>query len=168
MPAAVHAQSAPTGLRGKSVIVSWIEDRSLRAVGEATFRQNRATFSRSIYISTEGRPFVRTTVTPGRRTGSAEAVGEGGRSFAGGALEVRFQGRILIMTTTMTAGGARRLTVEFADGFDSCTARVVTAKETGAKVIRGKSLVTGRPMEVQSVTASGATCTVRSGNVFAN
>jgi hypothetical protein len=135
----VHAQTAPAALRGKSVVVSWVEDRSLRFVGEPAFRDTRTPRSMSIYISTEGRPFARTSVIPGNQAGSADYVGVTGVSRAGGTRQIGFQGRSLEMTTTTTSGGARRIEITFNDSCTSCEARVITAKQVGAELIRSKN-----------------------------
>jgi hypothetical protein len=165
MSAPAHAQTAPAGLRGKSVIVSWIETRSLRVGDETSFRNTQTPFSRSLYISSAGRPFTRTTATPGRRSGSAEAVGASGQTHSGGARQVQFHGRSIVMTGASRSGGARRVQIDFNEGFSNCNAHVIVGFEAG-KTIKSKSLASGKPMEVRSSTVSGTTCTVRDGNVF--
>jgi hypothetical protein len=162
-----QAQTAPMALRGKSVVVSWSEDRSLRPVGEPAFHDSRTPRSMSIYVSTEGRPFARTSASPMGSTGSADYVGAEGVTQAGGTRQIGFHGHSLEMTTTMTSGGARRIEITFSDSYTTCEARVITAKQVGAELIRSKSLVSGRPIEIRSVSVSGTTCTVRDGNVFA-
>jgi hypothetical protein len=166
MPLVAQAQSAPAALRGKSVTVSWSEVRSLRAVGEPNFRETRTPFSVSTYVSTGGRPFTRVSASPGRISGSADYVGAAGASQSGGVRQVRFHGNSLEMTTTMHSGGARRIMVEFGGGFSSCAARVITGKQVGGGVIRSKSLATGKPIEIRSVSVSGVNCSIRNGNVF--
>jgi len=157
-----QAQTAPMALRGKSVIVAWVEDRSLREVGETSFRDVRNTFSKNIYISTEGRPFQRLTVTAGAHAAS----GEGSVGATGDNYQVHFQGHSLEMTGGLSSG-ARRIVVTFNDNHTSCEARVVTAKPAGAELLRIKSLVSGRLFEIRSTSVSGTTCTMREGNVFA-
>jgi hypothetical protein len=166
VPAAALAQSAPAVLRGKSVVVSWSEDRSLRQVGELAFRDVRTPRSLSIYISSTGRPFSRNAVQPGGRIGSTDYVGVTGASQAGGTRQIRFAGRSLEMTTTMTSGGARQVVITFNDNYTNCGARVSTAKQVGADIIRSRSLVSGQPIEIRSVSVSGTTCSMREGNVF--
>jgi hypothetical protein len=166
VPPAALAQSAPAELRNKSVVVSWSEDRSLREVGEPAFRDVRTPRSLSIYISSTGRPFSRNAVQPGGRIGSTDYVGVTGASQAGGTRQIRFVGRSLEMTTTMTSGGARQIVIAFNDNTTSCEARVITAKQVGAEIIRSRSLVTGRPIEIRSVSVSGTSCSIREGNVF--
>jgi hypothetical protein len=166
LPSDALAQSAPAALRGKSVIVSWTEARSLRFVGERDFRDTRTPRSLSIYISSTGRPFTRNSVSPGGQTGSADYVGVTGASQSGGTRQTRFLGRSLESTVSMTSGGARQIAISFNDSYTSCEARVITAKQVGADVIRSRSLVSGRPIEFRSVSVSGTTCAMRDGNVF--
>src|SRR5215470_14217788 len=78
LPVSALAQSAPTALRGKSIIVSWSEDRSLRFVGEPAFRDTRTPRSMSIYVSSTGRPFSRNSATPMGHAGAADYVGATG------------------------------------------------------------------------------------------
>ena len=104
-------------------------------------------------------------MSPRGRTGSGEAVGTGGRTFSGGAQQVQFQGRSMTITGTFT-GGARRIAVEFGEGFTGCSARAQTAKEVGARSTQLKNLVTGRQEEILSVSTGSANCSVREGNVF--
>jgi hypothetical protein len=165
MTVPANSQTAPSGLRGKSVIVSWVETRSLRVGDETSFRDTQTPFSRSIYVSSAGRPFTRTTATPGRRSGSADAVGASGRTQSGGSRQVQFGDRSIVMTGASRSGGARRVEIDFNEGFSSCTARVIVGFEAG-KTMKSKSLASGKPLEIRSSTVSGTTCTVRDGNVF--
>jgi hypothetical protein len=171
--AAYTASAPPKQLYGKSVIVSWTETRSQRAVGEQNFHPASVNLQRSVYVSTAGRVFSRTTATGsggGRRrghfSGSAESVGTTGTNYSGGASNVQFQGNSIVMTGGFTAS-ARRVTVNLDSSFESCTAQVITAKEVGAKVGVWRGIGSGRMLEVESVSAGPASCSVKSGNVFA-
>jgi len=171
---AAHAGSAPPKqLYGKSVVVSWTETRSQRPVGEQNFRSVSVNLQRSVYVSTAGRVFSRTNASSSgsgarRRgvSGAAENVGTSGANFGGGASNVQFQGNSIVMTGGFTAS-ARRVTVNFDSGFESCTAQAITAKEVGAKVGVWRGIGSGRMLEVESVSAGPASCSVKSGNVFA-
>lgn len=166
--AAALAQSAPPELRNKSVVVSWTENRNFRKASEQAFHDQALPRSMSVYISSAGRPFTRMATSPGRRTGSVDYVGASGASNAGGVRVTSFGGHSMSLTSSMTSGGARQITVQFAEGYSNCTANVVTAKQTGSDVIRSKAYTTGEQLEIRSVTASGASCTIRDGNVFSN
>lgn len=166
LPTPAAAQATPESLRNKSVIVNWTANRSLRVVGEGDFRDTAIPFSLSVYISSAGRPFARITASPGRRSGSAEAVGTSGATNSGGSRQVRFSGNTMQIAAS-AQGGARLVTVEISGG--SCSARVMVGKEVGnSGVIRGKSLASGKAIEIRSVSITGTSCSVREGNVFAN
>jgi hypothetical protein len=162
----VSAQSAPESLRNKSVVVNWTVNRSLRLVGEGPFRDMSTPFSLAIYISSAGRPFARTTATPGRRSGSAEAVGTSGKSYSGGTRQVRFSGNTIEVLAS-NSGGARRVVVQVSGG--GCSAQVTIGKDVGGSgVMRAKSLASGKAIEVRSVAVTSTSCSVREGNVFGN
>lgn len=165
------AANAPKSLYGKSIVVSWTESRSQRPLGDqGPFRPVSVNLQRSIYISSAGRLFSRleSTANVGRRSmsGKAEGVGAAGTNFSGGPRNIQFKGNSLVMITGFQAS-ARRLVVDFDGSFQTCTAQVITAKQVGEKagIWRG---VAGRMMlEVESVSAGAATCSIRTGNVFA-
>ena len=69
---------------------------------------------------------------------------------------------------TSKGGLARRTTIEFNESFTNCQAQVVFAKQADRDVVVGRSLVTGEPIEIRSVTVTGVTCAIREGNVFAH
>lgn len=162
----------PKQLYGKSVTVAWTENRSQRFVGEQNFRPVGVSLQRSVYISTAGRVFARTSSTAGRRggrgalSGAAEHVGASGTNYSGGASNVQFGGNSIIMSGGFTAS-ARRVMINLDGSFESCTAQVITAKEVGAKVGVWRGIASGRMLEVESVSAGPASCSVKSGNVFA-
>jgi hypothetical protein len=162
-PAAI---AAPKALYGKSIIVSWTEQRVQRRLGESTFHAATRIGTFSVYVSTQGHLFNRSAMANpaarhGRgREGSKERVGSQGHT------RISFQGRSLV-AIQMQEHGARRILVTFDAGFTSCTANVIRGKETGAQSIRTNSLIRpGAQAEIQSVTTSGVSCSMRDGNVF--
>lgn len=166
------ASSPPRQLYGKSIVVSWTETRSQRLASEqGPFRSVSVSMQRSIYISTEGRPFLRTNVTAnlGRRaaSGKAEAVGAGGTNFSGGPRSLQFRGNSIVMTGEFKAS-ARRVEINFDSSFQNCSAQAITAKQVGAKMAVWRGIAAqGALLEIESVSAGPASCSVRSGNVFA-
>jgi hypothetical protein len=163
--AGTAASLAPSQLFGKSIVVSWSEARMQRTAGEEQFHSLNVVITESIYISTAGRPFVRQAYA--HAGVQLDHVGAGGQS-ASGARAVRFEGRSIEMTNGRI-NGARRVEIDLDESFGSCTARVVNGKEAGASsyVVHSlKNRVT--PVEVQSVSTSAATCTMKDGNVFAD
>jgi hypothetical protein len=98
---AAHAQQA---LRGKSVVVSWTEERMQRRPGESEFRPATRRGGFSAYIGSTGRIFNRVSMTnPKRgRSGSADRVGDGPRR------QVTISGRTMTAIQQAAAGGRRR------------------------------------------------------------
>jgi hypothetical protein len=167
VPVRASAQGVPSQLHGKSIVLSWTENRLQRRVGSGGEYQSRAIAqSLSVYVSSQGRLFSRRTVTnPKGAGGKREGVGETGQSATGGLRNSRFQGGNLVVSTEL-GGGARLVTVSFGDGFSSCTANVTVAREAGRQTMQVKSFADGGMIEVQSVTASAPSCSIRAGNVF--
>jgi hypothetical protein len=153
----------PQALYGKSVVVSWTEERMQRRQGEGEFRPATRHGSFSVYVSSAGRVFNRARMTNPRRgqSGETERVGDTKNR------NVAFDGRSMVVTQHGAAGGARRIVASFDDGFAGCNAQVIRGKEEGASAIVARSTITpGRTVEISSVTTSGVSCTVKNGNVF--
>ena len=164
------AFAAPAQLYGKSVIVSWSEERQQKIVGEENLRSVSRSAEFSVYISDQGRPFSRMRYSfankrGAQRSGNRDKVGgEGGGG--GGGRNVSFSGNTMNVSMRVGAGGARSIVVNLAG--DSCSAQVIAGKEEGARQIRTKSIVTGNELEIVSIKTSGASCRIQSGNVFGN
>jgi hypothetical protein len=158
------AQAAPPEpLKGKSVVIAWTETRQQRNVGEPNFRSVNASHSLSIYVSATGRVFSRRI----NRTASGSGATEQVAGESGGPYPTRtpmFNGQTMTVIGE-TKGGARRTSINFDAGFASCTATTSTAFEAGKSSI-SLSPITKKYVEIRSVTANGASCSVQSGNVF--
>jgi hypothetical protein len=121
-----------------------------------------------IYISTKGQWFGR--FAPRQSGKGHESIGTSGThdSSGGGPREVQFSGRSIIVTGAGQGGISRRTTIEFNEGFTTCNAQLIFAKEAGRDVVVGNNLDTGAAdKEIRSVTISNVSCSVRDGNVFA-
>ena len=157
------AIAAPSQLYGKSVVVSWSEERLQKVNGESSPRSVTRFGQFSVYISSTGKPFSRMSYSfAGRnsaRSGNRDSVGGEGR----GNRNVSFSGNTMNVVMTM-GGGARNVMVNFDGG--SCNARVIMGKESGSSSIRAKSIVTGGDIEILSVKTGDASCRVQDGNVF--
>ena len=158
------AQNAPAALRGKSVTVSWTENRMQRAAGQENFRPKSVPQTLQIYISTEGRTFERRTGSVGRRSGSREGIGGG--TVAKNSRST-FQGHALILAGAMRQG-ARQVRVEFSPDFSSCSTKVIVGHAAGQKLVKGRSMVSGKRLEFKLLSISGESCSIQNGNVFGN
>lgn len=162
MAGANAALAAPRELYGKSVVISWTEERMQRTTGETQFRAMNFSGQLSVYVSDAGRLFNRITLTnPRGKSGNADRVGNTeGRN-------ITFQGDKMVALINSGVGGAWRIVATFPAGFGGCSAEAVRGKESGAGVITAKSIISpGVTVEIQSVKTSGVGCSVRSGNVF--
>ena len=163
----VPAFAASAQLYGKSVVITWIEERQQKIVGEETMRNVARSGEFSVYVSDQGRPFSRMRYSFGSnrgavRAGKRDAVGGEG----GGNRKVSFSGNTMNVTMRMGSGGARSIVVNLAG--ESCSAQVIAGKEGGARQIRTKSIVTGNELEIVSIKTGAASCRVQNGNVFGN
>jgi hypothetical protein len=167
LPALAQAASPPRSLYGKSIIVTWTEERMQRRAGTMNFRSNTVRTGFRIYISTSGRVFSRLTNSNKQGTKSRDEVA-GLKSDP--RVRTQFSERSLTVFIGRGRGAAsdvRRIAISFGNGFTSCRASVIRARQNGAPVIKSKSMVTGNQVEIQSVTATNENCGTRDGNVFA-
>jgi hypothetical protein len=160
------AATAPTQLYGKSINVSWTDNRMQREVGAPQFHPWSVQYQLKIYISSAGRPFIRNSMTSRGGSARGEQVGVAGTTSAGGARMAQFQGHSLVIVITFN-GGARRVQIDFDGNFASCSASVILGKATGAGSYTTVSPISGRPIEIQSGAATAVTCATSDGNIFA-
>lgn len=162
------AFAAPAQLYGKSVTVSWTENRMQTTDRSATPVSKTASARLSVYVSDKGRAFSRVsmTVERGRRgnaSGQRDAVqGEGS------ARSVNFSGNSMTVTAPRGDAGALMIRVTFDSGFQGCSAHVISGKSGGAGFTRVHSMITGGTYDMYSIQASGESCSIQSGNVFGN
>jgi len=161
------AFTAPQGLFGKSITVTWNETRSQRDGQSGPFKPVSIPYSTTFYVSAQGHLFTRTTAKGGSGAGfgSVDRVGNSGGNAAGDARNVSFSGNTLIQNTAFQGAG-RHIDVTFDSGFSSCNARVVTGMPKGAKTAVVRSISTGGNVEFESVSAGSASCSISSGNSF--
>jgi hypothetical protein len=161
------ALAAPTQLYGKSVVVSWTENRMQTTDRDAGVTAVSGTGQLSVYISDKGRAFSRVSMLVSRRGGMRSGQRDTVQGD-GSARTVSFSGNS--MSTTMPRGnaGAMMIAVTFNSSFQGCSARVVTGKTGGAQSTRVTSMITGRQYDFYSVQTSGESCSIQSGNVFGN
>jgi hypothetical protein len=149
------ASAAPAGLLGKTVTLGYSQSVLTKfpdgAVKTTTKSQNR-----TIYISSTGRVFMRTT----RRNNANESdLRESGPEQTAGS--VRFAGDTLLGTVPGIVG-ATQFSIKFDAGFQSCSAQVVTGFPPGSRhVWRG---IGGQTLEAVGEMTTTANCSVAAGN----
>jgi hypothetical protein len=162
------AFAAPAQLYGKSVIVSWTENRMQTTDNSATPVSKTASARLSVYVSDKGRAFSRVSmaVERGRRgtaSGQRDTVqGEGS------ARSVNFSGNSMTVAAPRGNAGALMIRVTFDSGFQGCSARVISGKSGGASYTRVHSMITGGTYDMYSIQTSGESCSIQGGNVFGN
>jgi len=162
------ALAAPSQLYGKSVIVSWSEDRLQTTDRSAQPTSFSASAQLSVYISEAGRPFSRVSMAVTNRRGRTRSGNRDAVQGEGSARSFSFHGNTMSASMPRGNAGAMQVLVTFDSGFQGCTAHVVTGKAGGAQFSRVKSMVTGGEVDVYSVKTSGESCSVQNGNVFGN
>jgi hypothetical protein len=159
--------AAPAQLYGKSVIVSWTENRMQTTDVSPVPQSRTASAQLSVYVSDKGRAFSRISVSVdsrrGTRSGHRDAV-QGEAS----ARSVSFGGNSMTVSAPRGDAGAIRIAVTFDAGFSGCSARVISGKSDGATSTRITSMATGRTHDVYSLRTGGESCSIQSGNVFGN
>lgn len=151
LSATAQAGSPPKGLYGKSIIVTWGEQRSQRMFHETNFRDVNVGFYRAIYVSTKGQSFNR--FSAGEQTHLGK--GTGGTNNVGGSGELEFNGRTIMGTSSAKGGLARRMIIELNDSFTTCEAHVIFAKEAGSDAVIGYDIRTGvADKEIRSAAVS--------------
>ncbi|MGO4716582.1 hypothetical protein [Bradyrhizobium sp. 2TAF24] len=162
----VHA--APQQLYGKSVIITWTEERQQKPLGESEIRAVGAAGELDLYVSEQGRNFSRMRFTVPNARGRLKSGSRDQVSGENKARHFNFSGTTLNVGMPRGQGGATQVVVNFDSGFQSCTARVIVGKTPGADRMVARSLITRMPVEIYSAKAGGENCRVQSGNVFGN
>jgi hypothetical protein len=116
---------------------------------------------RIVYVSSAGRLFMRHRATLGKNSRGGDFDPNDSRTGKG---SFSFQGNKLVGVIPY-ATGARQITVNFDSGFSSCTASVIEGHSSG--VIRRKG-PDGIMYEITGATTSSPSCSIQSGNAFAD
>jgi hypothetical protein len=154
------AAGAPPQALNKTISLSWGTSGVGKRADGATVAFNNVN-TRTIYISSAGRPFLRMQVSASRK--SVSRSGERAPGENPGKGNVHFEGNRLVGVEGF-ASGARQYVVTFDPGFSSCTVSVIDAKGAGGKIKRRGP--DGAFYEIDSVTTSSPSCSIQSGNAF--
>lgn len=155
--------AAPENLRNKSFTVSWSEEHNQSRDG-GEFRDISVPYVWTLYVSSAGRGFARMHIGSGRGTGSHDIVGQGGKSFGGGAHAVTFTNSGMVGMANF-GEAARRISIGSTGS--GCTAQVTVAKASGSASARF-TRADGHTFEIRSLHAGPASCQIQDGNAFAN
>ena len=157
-----HAQSAPSSLRGKSIIASWQDSRTYRDIETGRTGTITQTTTVRLYVSSLGRIFSELMRSTGRDTKQDDQISNQGR------LKWTFQGRSLIADQQLGPGAtaARHLAIDFDDKYAACSIKVVVGKDTGSPTFLYRSMTTHRMREMLYINVRSTNCSMQDGNVF--
>jgi len=158
----LSASSAPQAALNKTVTLSWAVSGSGKNADGAPISFTN-TVALTIYVSSAGRTFLRKRLTSMRGKAARESSKGPGESFAYPG-SVRFEGSKMVGVQTW-ANGATQYSATFDPGFSSCSLSVIDGKGAGGKITRKGP--DGRVYVIDSVSVSSPTCSVQSGNAFA-
>lgn len=162
-PAAPAFAEAPRQLYNKTIQISW----SVAVAQTAPDGQKKnvsVAVHHTVYVSSAGRLFERSSRSTKKGMKQSENAPGAGVNAGGEATGMHFEGNRLVGNTAF-AKGARRFVAAFDPGFSSCTVSVIFGREAGGLKRKG---VDGVMYTIDSMTASGESCSIREGNAFAS
>ena len=160
-PACASAAGVTSAALNKTVTISFVSSgMSTSSTGQQ--KGFNTSVTRVIYISGAGRLFMKHTASNGRAQRGGEFDPENTSAGHGGSFQ--FQGNKLVGVISY-AGGARQITATFDPSFSSCTASVIEGAVGGKMQRKGPN---GEMFTLTGVTTSSPSCSVQSGNAFAN
>lgn len=161
LPIASAAHAQPAALKGKSVILSWQDQRTIKSLGSGDIRTIGQTSNIRLYVSVQGRIFNDMVRAAGRQIRQDQQVSGQGPN----QLKWQFQGRSLVADQKFLRG-ARRVIVDFDAVFANCTVRILHGKEAGSQAISYRDMTRGEHWEIQTISVTSSSCSIRDGNVF--
>jgi hypothetical protein len=157
-----RAEQIPATLRGKSLVLSWSDARTVKDMSDR--QKNVAQTSEiKLYVSDQGRVFSQFE----RRTGRNDAKTLTQVSGASdNYLHWRFEGGALTADQQFIKG-VRRVTISFGDGFRNCSIKVLHGKQVGAQTIHYRDFNTDAEYEIITIAVTSTSCSIQDGNIFA-
>jgi len=155
------AASVPAAAMNKTITISFTATGNAKDANGQTKGFNTSV-TRVIYVSSAGRLFMRHTASNGRARRGGDFTPDDPRSGKG---SFHFEGNRLVGVIPYSIG-ARQMTVSFDAGFSSCTASIIEGHTAGGAIQRKGP--NGVMYEITSATTSSPSCSIQSGNAFAN
>lgn len=157
-----HASAAPDALKGKTITISWTENRQEKIGSlDSEMRRTTVNFSLKTYVSEAGRAFTRMGRVFGNGSSRADQ-GPADRNSLGSAGVVSFSGQRMVITRSF-ASGARQVSAVFDSGFAGCQAQIIAGKQGSAGYMLMTSM-RGEKEYMFSSSVSGENCSVAAGN----
>lgn len=155
--------NAPRQLYDKTIQISWSVS-VYRTGPDGQKKHIPVAVSHTVYVSSAGRIFQRASRANQKGKKQTENAPGATRNASGEATGLHFEGNRLVGVTAF-AQGARRFVATFDPGFSSCTVSVTFGREGGGLKRKG---IDGGMHTIDSMTASGESCSIREGNPFGN
>jgi hypothetical protein len=164
VPTVCAAADAPPQLRNKTVTASWSVNNTFVAPNGKVFTPT-VSQSRTIYVSSAGRFFVKGSVSS-RNGSETHEVAPGDRTPAGTARSMGFEGGKIVGMAVLKTGAAGRMVISFDQGYSTCSVDVMVGRPgPNPMTVRAPN---GVPLEVRSQIISGQSCSISDGNPFAS
>jgi hypothetical protein len=162
IPASQAFAETPHQLYNKTVQINW--SVSVAETGPDGQKKNPTiAINHTIYVSAAGRLFERASRSSRKGMRQSENAPDQTRNAGGEARAMHFEGSRLVGNNAFAAG-ALRFVATFDPGFSSCTVAVTYGREAGSIKRKG---IDGVMYTIDSLVASGETCSIREGNPFA-
>lgn len=162
LPLPALAGVAPMQARNKTVRLSWTQSGTQRSdAGQE--RPFSIAQTRTIYISSEGRLFTRSTRNSKAHSKSGSLAPGESRGYGGGATALTFEGNQLVGSQAHLSGAAQ-FRVSFDAAFSTCTLKLIYGRASGPMRTKG---LDGANYTLLSTAASGESCAISAGNAFA-
>lgn len=153
------AAGVPAAATNKTITISFVSS-GMMTTSTGQQKGFNTSVSRVVYVSSAGRLFMKHTASNGRAQRGGEFDPSDSRSGAG---NFHFEGQRLVGVIAY-ASGARQITATFDPSFSSCTASIIEGGEGGKMRRKGPN---GEMHELTGVSTSSPSCSVQSGNAFA-
>jgi hypothetical protein len=156
-----RAEQIPAILRGNSAVLSWSDSRTVKDM-EGRQKNVDQTSEIKLYISEQGRVFRRFERQAGR-SGAKTLSQVSGASD--NYLHWRFEGGALTADQQFVKG-ARRVSINFGEGFRNCSIKVLHGKQVGAQTIHYRDYNTDAEYEILTIAVTSTSCSIQAGNIF--
>ena len=161
LAAPAFAGGAPAAALNKTITISFAATGNAKSA-DGQSKGFSTSVVRTIYVSSAGRLFMRHSASNGRAKRGGDFDPTDTRTGKG---SFQFQGNKLVGVIPY-AMGARQITASFDAGFSSCTASVIEGHAAGS-VLQRKG-PNGVMYQITSASTTAPSCSIQSGNAFAN
>jgi hypothetical protein len=152
---------APRALYNKTIQISWsVAVSQMSPDGQK--KNVSVAVNHTVYVSSAGRLFERASRSTRKGKRETENAPGATQNRGGEATGLHFEGNRLVGLTAF-AQGARRFVATFDPGFSSCTVAVTFGRDAAGLKRKG---IDGVMYTIDSMTASGESCSIREGNPF--